>query len=161
MICPQCGRNMTSTTPEKSYCMKCDILIHAPSGVAYTGHPEEDKFIGVPGVLLNETRKEFASTLAPDALVLTWKDGKEYGTERVLYSTVTGLKIAERKQSEIASVDSIAGGFLAGGLFSTIELALTNVKTLKIKTERKEYEIWVPQAAEWANRIHKQTPQLL
>ncbi len=99
--------------------------------------------------------------MAPDALVLTWKDGKEYGAERVLYSTVTGPKIAERRQSEIASVDSIAGGFLAGGLFFTIELALTNVKTLKIKTERREYEIWVPQAAEWANRIHERTPQLL
>jgi hypothetical protein len=45
----------------------------------------------VPDVLLNETRKEFASTLAPDALVLTWKDGREYEAERVLYSTVTGL----------------------------------------------------------------------
>jgi len=61
-----------------------------------------------------------------------------------------------RKQGEIASVDS-----MAGGLFSTIELALMKVKTLKIKTERKEYEIWVPQTAEWANRIHERTPELL
>jgi len=41
------------TTPDKSYCMKCDILLHTPSGIAYTGYPDEDKFIKVPSVLLN------------------------------------------------------------------------------------------------------------
>ena len=37
---------MSETTPQKAYCLKCDVLVHVPSGIAYTGSPEEDKFIG-------------------------------------------------------------------------------------------------------------------
>ena len=160
MICPQCGRSMTGTTPEKSYCMKCDILIHTPSGIAYTGNPEKDKFIGVPGVLLNDPRLDFAATLGPAALLLTWKDGSTFRMEKVPCLAITGLDTGERKQSEVASLGSAAGAALGAGLafgvLSLVEQALTSVKTLKVKTEAKEYEMWVPEATKWADRLKAQ-----
>ena len=150
---------MTSTTPDKSYCMKCDILIHTPSGIEYTGSPEEDKFIGVPSVLLNEARKNLAATLGSDALLLTWKDGKAVRMGKVPYRAITGLDTGERRQSEVASLESAAGAALGAGLafgaLSLVEQALTHVKTLKVKTEAKEYEIWVSEAAKWVQRIGK------
>jgi hypothetical protein len=159
--CPKCGGKMTSTTPEKAYCMKCDILIHTPSGIAYTGNPEEDKFIGLSGVLLKEPRKDFAATLGPDALLMTWKDGKAFRMEKAPYRAITGLDTGERRQSEVASLGSAAGAALGAGLafgaLSLLEQALTHVKTLKVKTEAKEYEIWVPDAAAWTAKLRQQT----
>ena len=158
--CSKCGRKMISTTPDKAYCMKCDILIHIPSGVAYTGDPEEDKFIGLPGVLFGEPRNDFAATLGPDALLLTWKDGNESRMEKVPYQTIVGLDVGERRQSEIDSLESAVGAALGAGLafgaLSAIEQAMTRVKTPKVKTEPKQYEIWVPDAVAWAERIKKQ-----
>jgi len=142
--------------------MKCDILIHAPTGIAYTGIPEEDQFIGMPGVLLKagsqERRKDVAVTLGLDDLLMTWKDGKEFRTEKVSYQAISGLEMGERRQSEVVSIESAAGAALTGlafGALSLAEQALTHVKTLKVKTEAMEYEIWVADAATWADRLKR------
>jgi len=82
MECPNCGRQMTNTTPTKGYCMKCDVLVHLPSGIAYTGDPKEDKFIGSPAVWMSQKKDGLEATLSPDALVMTWKEGKSYGHKR-------------------------------------------------------------------------------
>jgi len=158
MACPKCGRNMTSTTPEKAYCMKCDILIHIPSGVAYTGVPEEDKFIGSPAVFLHQYMREGEATLGPDALVLNWNEGKESKVEKIPYATVTNLDVAQRKVSEVTSLDSVVSGILAGGwLMTLLEMHLTHVKTLRINTWQKNYEknyeIFVPKAHEWVDKL--------
>ena len=162
MICPKCGKNMTNTTETKAYCMKCDVLVHVPSGVVYSGHPEEDKFIGCPGALLKENRKDFALTLAPDALLLTWSEGMESRMEKVPYQTIAALEIGERRQSEVTSLESAVGAALGAGLafgaLSVVEQTLTHVKTLKINTAPKEYEIWVPEAPKWADRIRRELP---
>jgi len=157
--CPRCGRAMTSTTPEKAYYVKCDILIHVPSGVAFTGHGEEDKFIGCPGVALRENKRDFAVTLGPDALLMTWKERKQSRMEKVPYQRITALDMGQQKQSEVTSLESAVGAAVTGlafGGLSVLEQALTNVKTLKIKAATREYEIWVPEAPEWAERIQQQ-----
>jgi len=157
--CPKCGRSMTNTTPVKAYCMKCDILIHVPSGVSYTGNPEEDKFVGSPAFpilfLAEHAGKDFEATLAPDALVLTWREGKEPKIERIPYSTISQVEIGERRQSEVSSYDSLIGSVLAGGLWTAAESYLTNVRTLKMKAQQKDYEIWVPEAPKWAHKIRQ------
>jgi sensor histidine kinase regulating citrate/malate metabolism len=43
----------------------------------------------------------------------------------------------------------------AFGALSLVEEALTKVKTLKVKTEANEYEIWVPDAAAWTDKLHQ------
>jgi ribosomal protein L40E len=161
MICPKCGREMTNTTPTKAYCMKCDLLVHLPSGVVFTGNPEEDKFIGCPGALLKENRKDFALTLARDALLLTWSEGRESRMEKVPYRVMAALDVGQRKQSEVTSLESAVGAAMIGlafGALSVLEQTLTDVKTLKIKTSTKEYEVWVPEAAKWADRIRRELP---
>jgi len=151
---------MTNTTETKAYCMNCDVLVHIPTEIPYTGRAKEDEFIGCPGALLKENRKDFAATLGPDALLMTWKDGKAFRMEKVPYRAITGLDTGERRQSEVASLGSAAGAALGAGLafgaLSLVEQALTHVKTLKVKTAQKEYEIWIPQAPEWADRIRDQ-----
>ena len=71
--------------------------------------------------------------------------------EKVPYRAITGLYTGERRQSEVASLESAVGPALGAGLafgaLSSVEQALTHAKTLNVKTEAKEYEIWVPEAA--------------
>jgi hypothetical protein len=92
---------------------------------------------------------------------MTWKDGKAFRMEKVPYRAITGLDTGERRQSEVASLGSAAGAALGAGLafgaLSLVEQALTHVKTLKVKTEAKEYEIWVPDAAAWTDKLRQQT----
>jgi hypothetical protein len=126
--------------------MRCDILIHTPSGVAYSGRADEDKFIGSPAVLLSEqARDAFEATLASDALTLTWKKGKEFKIEKIPYGSITSVDLDERRQSEVASAESVVAGVLGGGILAA-ELYLTHVSTLKVNTEERNYEIFVPDA---------------
>jgi len=153
---------MTNTTPVKAYCMKCDVLIHVPSGVPYTGNPEEDKFIGSPAFpilfLAEHAGKDFEATLAPDALVLTWRAAKESKIERIPYSTMSQIEIGDRRQSEVSPDGAAFGAVVAGvafGFWSATERHLTRVKTLKMKAQQKDYEIWVPEAPKWAHKIRQ------
>jgi len=156
MICPKCGKNMTNTTDTKVYCMKCDILIHTPSGVAFAGDPAEDKFIGsIAVLLLGAPSRECEATLGPDALILNWKNGKEARLEKIAYPTVTGIDVLVRKRSEIARDDEFVGNYLGGGLLGVASMYLSHVKTLKISTQQKNYEMWVPEAEEWADRLRQ------
>lgn len=152
--CPKCGKLMTSTTPVKAYCMKCDILVHTPSGVAFTGDPSQDKFIGSIAMLLAPAR-EGEATLGPDALILNWKEGKEARIEKIAYSTVTGIDVLERKLSEISTQGSVGGAILGGGIWGLAEMYLSHAKTLKISTQQKNYEMFVPEAEKWAERLRQ------
>lgn len=151
---------MTGTIPEKAHCMKCGVLIHVQSGVAYTGRAEEDKFIGCPVVLLKENRKDLTATLAPDALLMTWREGKESRIEKVPYQAITGLDMGERTQSEVITWVSgeplAASRWLAFGVLYLVDPAFTNVETLKIETAPREYELYVPQASDWAERLRRE-----
>ena len=68
--------------------------------------------------------------------------------------------MSERRQSEVASLESAAGPALGAGLafgaLSLVEQALTHVKTIKVKTESREYEIWVPDAIVWTHMLRQQ-----
>jgi hypothetical protein len=144
---------MTQTTPVKGYCMKCDVLIHIPSGTPFTGLPEEDKFIGSPSVLLSEkNRNGLEITLAGEGLALTWREGKESKIERIPYGSITTVDLGERRQNEVASADSITGAILGGGIL-VAELYLSHVKTLKVKTQQRNYEMYVPDAQKWAGKL--------
>ena len=158
MICPKCGKNMTNTTDTKVYCMKCDILVHTPSGVAFTGDPAEDKFIGsIAVLLLGAPSRECEATLGPEALILSWKKGKEVRIERISYPTVTGIDVLERKRSEISTDAEFVGNYLGGGLLGLASMYLTHAKTLKISTRQKNYEMFVPEAEEWADRLRQKS----
>jgi hypothetical protein len=50
-------RAPSDPTTTKGYCLKCDILIHLPSGIAFTGRSEEDTFIGSIAYLLYPLEK--------------------------------------------------------------------------------------------------------
>lgn len=152
---------MTNTTDTKVYCMKCDILVHTPSGVAFAGDPADDKFIGsIAVLLLGAPSIECEATLGPDALILNWKKGggKEARIEKIAYSTVTGIDILERKRSDISTNAEFVGNYLGGGLLGVASMYLSHVKTLKISTQQKNYEMWVPEAEEWADRLRQTFP---
>jgi hypothetical protein len=155
MMCPKCGKNMTNTTDTKAYCMKCDILIHTPSGVAFTGDPAKDKFIGSIAMLLAPSR-EGEATLGPDTLILNWKEGNEARIEKIAYPTMTGIDLLERKLSEISTQGSVAGAVLGAGVWGLAEMYLSHAKTLKISTQQKKYEVFVPEAEKWADRLQGQ-----
>jgi len=151
--CPKCGRKMTSTTPEKSYCMKCDILVHTPSGIAFTGDPKEDKFIGSPVLWLGGKKKDVEATVALDSLVLTWKDGKTFSQKKLPYALMTGVQLRKRKESDVIS---LAGALIGGGLIGLAASALTEIQTLTVKTREGDYEFFVSQASDWADRLRSQ-----
>ena len=152
---------MTSTTPEKSYCMKCDVLIHVPSGIAYTGHPEEDKFIGSPGVWMGQKKEGLQATLSSDSLILTWKEGKAFGQKRIPYAEIAGVELGKRRETELMSAGAaLAGGAVVGLAIGAPLMAgsyFTHLDTLKLRTKDAEHEIFVSQASDWADRIRKQT----
>jgi hypothetical protein len=91
--------------------------------------------------------------LGPDALILNWKKGKEARIEKITYPTMTGIDVLERKRSEIATHDEFVGNYLGGGILGLASMYLSHVKTLKISTQQKNYEMWVPEAEEWADRL--------
>jgi hypothetical protein len=151
--CPKCGRKMTSTTPEKSYCMKCDILVHTPSVTAYTGNPEEDKFIGSPAVWFGEKKKDIEATATLDSLVLTWKEGKIFSQKRLSYTMMTGVELRKRKESDVTS---LAAAVIGGGLIGLAASALSGIQTLIVKTKEGDYELFISQAPDWADRLRGQ-----
>jgi len=169
MICLKCGKNMTNTTDTKVYCMKCDILIHTPSGVAFTGFPAEDKFIGSTALIVQgATDRPCEVTLGPDALILNWKKatGKDARIEKIPFSTVTGIDVLSRVRGEIftqAEIDNallgnlVMGGVLLGSLLQAQEIYFAHVKTLKIITPQKTYEIFLPDADDWADRLRQKS----
>lgn len=62
--------------------MKCDILIHLPSGIAFTGRSEEDTFIGSTAYLLQPHVLKLASRS---------KEGERRKTSIVQLSTMSSL----------------------------------------------------------------------
>jgi len=151
--CPKCGRKMTSTTPEKAYCMKCDVLVHTPSGTAFTGDPEEDKFIGSPATWLGAKKRDIEVTSALDSLILTWKEGKTFSQKNLPYGLMTGVEVRERKESDVTS---LAAAALGGGLIGLAASALSSVKTLMIKTKEGDHELFISQPSDWADRLRGQ-----
>jgi hypothetical protein len=151
--CPKCGKKMTSTTPEKSYCMKCDILVHTPTNTAYTGDPKEDKFIGSPAVWLGEEKKDIEATATLDSLVMTWKEGKTFSQKRLPYTVMTGVELRKRKES---NVTSLAAAVIGGGLIGLAASALSSIQTLIVKTKEGDYELFISQPSDWADRLRSQ-----
>jgi hypothetical protein len=65
---------MIHVTPTKVICEKCDMAVHTPTGLPYTGDPEHDKFIGMTAILHDSPQtieNHPECTLASDALILT------------------------------------------------------------------------------------------
>jgi hypothetical protein len=153
MICPKCGKNMTNTDETKAYCMKCDVLIHLPSGVALTGNPEEDKFIGSPAVWFGEKKKNIEATAASDSLILTWKEGKTFGQKKLPYATITDIQLGKRKESEVVSLGE---GLIVGGIIGVAMSEMNDVPTLIVKTEEGDHELYLSQSTEWAARLQGQ-----
>lgn len=159
--CPKCGKKMTSTTAEKTYCMKCDILIHAPSGVAYTGNVDEDKFIGSPAVWFGDKKRNVEATAALDSLMLTWKEGKTFAQRRIPYAAITSVEFGTRKESEGVSLEAaITGAIVGGGLLLSIGAAgmseFGQVRTLVVRLREGDYELYVSQPSDWADRLRGQ-----
>jgi hypothetical protein len=150
MICPKCGKNMTNTTDTKAYCMKCDMLVHLPSGVTLTGIPEQDRFIGSPAVLLGETKKNIEATLVSDSLILTWKEGKTFGHKKIAYTTMTGIQLGKRKESEVVSLEA---AIIGGGILGVAVSEMSHVQTLIVSTKERAHELYMSQAADWAARL--------
>jgi hypothetical protein len=181
--------------------LKCDILIHLPSGIAFTGRSEEDTFIGSIAYLLypleklvsmpkedakkivrSETkmvqlpigdqftylpfvekgRESLEATLGPDALILTWKGKKGPGTERIRYSDMTSALLVDIKPKEPsprARAASIALGALAAGPIGAAAAAtrtFPSYQLLRVKTTSRDYQMFVPQAADWVDRLREQ-----
>lgn len=141
---------MTDTTPTKAYCMKCDILVHLPSGIAFTGRIDEDKFIGSPAVWMDQRTENLEATAAQDSLILTWKEGKAFGQRKIPYASMTAIDFGKRKESEIISNEA---AFIGGGLAGIAMSALTHVQTLIVKTTVGNYELYISQASDWAERL--------
>jgi hypothetical protein len=89
--CPKCGRKMTSTPVTKAYCVKCDILIHTPSEVAYSGDHCFDEFIGSPAKVLRGKREPCEATLGPDRIILTWTQEGTPRREDIPFSSIREL----------------------------------------------------------------------
>jgi hypothetical protein len=153
MICPKCGKNMTNTDETKAYCMKCDVLIHLPSGVELTGNPKEDKFVGSPAVWFGEKKKNIEATASSDSLVFTWKEGKTFGQKKLPYATMTGIQLGKRKESEVVSLGET---IIVGGMLGVAMSEMNYVPTLLVKTKGGDHELYLSQATEWANRLQSQ-----
>lgn len=169
---------MTDTTPTKAYCMKCDILVHLPSGFAFTGLPDEDKFIASPAIWFGEKNKAIEVTAAQDSLTLMWHEGKALEQRKIPYTVITGVdfgvkQFGSKDSSAMFTVPMIAGLF--GPLVGTIALAAAHstgalppgpayVQTLLIRTNEGDYELFVSKVADWAERLCRKaglkTPQL-
>jgi hypothetical protein len=128
-------------------------LVHLPSGVAFTGRPDEDKFIGSPAVWMDSRTENLETTAALDSLVLTWKEGKAFGQEKIPYASITGIDFGKRKESEIISNEA---AFIGGGLVGIAASALTHVQTLIVETREGNYELYLSQASDWAERLRRE-----
>jgi len=151
---------MTDTTEEKSYCMKCDVLVHRPSGVAYTGVPSYDRFIGSPAILFGEKRDSLSATLGTEGLILTWTENKRTKREEIPYLSISEIGISRRKKSEILGYSELAAATLGAGLLG---LALASVEyfgefsTLTVQTGIRKLEIWLTEPNAWAAEIQSRT----
>jgi hypothetical protein len=150
---------MTETTPTKGYCMKCGISIHIPSGVAYTGRPEEDTFIGSPARWMGKGRgtiaEDLEATLASDALILTWKRGETYDQEKIPYDEITSVRMGKKKESQVATREARVIGP------SPLQVAmgyLERVQTLILRTKHGDYEILVSKPSDWVDRLRELAP---
>lgn len=154
---------MTDTTKEKSYCMKCDILVHRPSGVAYTGIPSYDKLIGSPAILFGEKRESLAATLGTEGLILTWTENKQTRREDIPYSSISEIGIRIRKKHEIPNFVELAGATLAAGVFGlAIALAeqFAEISTLTLQTGMRSLEIWLTEPYAWVKEIKSRMPAI-
>ena len=156
MECPKCARQMTNTTPTKGYCMKCDVLVHLPSGVVNTGDPKEDKFIGSTGISIGQKNRSIEATLSSDALILTWKEGKAFAQEKIPYASIAVIDTGKRRETELVwtSPDSVVAAVLGGGALA-LTSHLVHFETLKLSTKGGDYEIFVAQAKDWADRLRR------
>jgi len=147
---------MTDTTEEKSYCMKCDVLVHRPSGVAYTGVPSYDRFIGSPAILFGEKRDSLSATLGIVGLILTWTENKKTRREEISYLSFSEIGIGRRKKSEILSYSGLAAATLAAGVIGLALGALEyfgEIPTLAIRTGVRSLEMWLTEPNAWAAEI--------
>jgi predicted RNA-binding Zn-ribbon protein involved in translation (DUF1610 family) len=141
--------------------MKCDILIHLPSGVAFTGRSDEDKFIGSPAIWFGERKKDIEVTSAQDSLILTWKEGKAFEQRKLPYASMTHIGFGGRKETEVVSNEARVAGALVGAGWVSLALAGTvefgHVRTLVMKTRDDDYELYLSQASDWAERLRTKT----
>jgi len=154
---------MIDTTEEKSYCMKCDVLVHKPTGVAYTGVPSYDKFIGSPAILFGEKRNSLQATLGTEGFILTWTEKMVTRREDIPYSSISEIGIGRRKKSEIISYSGLAAATLAAGVIGLALGAVEyfgEVSTLTIRTGIRSLEIWVTEPNAWATEIQSKVPTI-
>jgi len=154
---------MTDTTEEKSYCMKCDILVHKPTGIAYTGVPSYDRFIGSPAILIGEKRVSLEATLGTDGLLLTWIENKKPRLEDIPYSSITEIRIGRCKKSVVLSYSGLAAATLAAGVIGLALCALEyfgEIPTLTFRTGARSLEIWLTEPNAWATEIQSRMPMI-
>jgi len=154
---------MIDTTEEKSYCMKCDVLVHRPTGVAYTGAPSYDRFIGSPAILFGEKKDSLAATLGTEGLILTWTENKQTRREDIPYSSISEIGIGKRKKSEILSYSGLAAAALAGGVIGLALGAVEyfgEVSTLTVRSGIRSFEMWVTEPNAWAGEIQSRMPSI-
>jgi len=159
--CPKCRRQMMKTAnEEKIYCMKCNLLVHKPTGIAYTGVPSYDKFIGSPAILFGEKRESLSATLGTEGLILTWTENNRTRKEEISYSSISEIGIGRRKQTEIFGYSGLAVATIFGGVIGLALGAIEETPILTIRTGVRSFEIWLTEPNAWATEIQSRIPMV-
>lgn len=113
-----------------------------------------------PLPLVEKNRENLEATLGPEALILTWKGKKGTEVESIAYTDMTSALLVDMKQelSPIARAAIIATGYMGAGMIGAAMAAMRtfpSYQLLRVKTKGRDYEMFVPQASDWVERLRE------